>query len=319
MKIERLFIYCLLAGTFLLASCSNENDVSDGNRLPEGQYPVTLTATGLGTTATTRTTADDLWDSGEAVAVKIGNEVKNYVTASYGKSTKLNAAEGVIPFYWQSTGDIKVSAWYLGTGYDNGTLPTKWSVQTNQNPDGYQKSDFLYAPQTDIDFKGTKPLTFYHQTAKVVVNIRNQGVVNHDDENIKSVTINAVTDGDFTTTLTKNCGLSAKAGVSPLEINFYKLMQPNTVSFDGVEETALASYKALVIPQAVSNTTIIINMKGYSPFKYTPTVPDQSGKWAGGTQYTYNLTIDGKEVKATVTTNDMTWTKGNSGGGTVEI
>lgn len=76
MKIERLFIYCLLAGTFLLASCSNENDVSDGDRLPEGQYPVTLTATGLGTTATTRTTADDLWDSGEAVAVKIGDEVK---------------------------------------------------------------------------------------------------------------------------------------------------------------------------------------------------------------------------------------------------
>ena len=35
MKIERLFIYCLLAGTFLLASCSNENDVSDGDRLPD--------------------------------------------------------------------------------------------------------------------------------------------------------------------------------------------------------------------------------------------------------------------------------------------
>ena len=95
-------------------------------------------------------------------------------------------------------------------------------------------------------------------------------------------------------------------------------MQPNTVSFDGVEETALASYKALVIPQAVSNTTIIINMKGYSPFKYTPTVPDQSGKWAGGTQYTYNLTIDGKEVKASVTST-IGWTAGGTGGGSVEI
>lgn len=307
-----------LAAALALTAC-NGDETTDGNRLPEGKYPVTFIATGLQMPAATRTTADDLWDDNEAVAVKIGGEVKKYVADMTGAAiTTLKPAEGSIPFYWQSTADIKVSAWYLGTGYYTSTLPTHWSVQTNQNPDGYQKSDFLYAPQTDIDFKGTKPLTFYHQTAKVVINIRKQGGMANDDKNIESVTINAVTDGDFATTLTKNCGLSAKAGVSPLEINSYKLMQPNTVSFDGVEETALASYQALVIPQAVNNRAITINMKGYSPFKYIPTVPDQSGKWEGGTQYTYNLTIDGKEVKATVTST-IGWTGGNSGEGSVEI
>lgn len=44
MKIERLFIYCLLVGTSLLALCSSE-DTTDNpvNTLPEGMYPLELT------------------------------------------------------------------------------------------------------------------------------------------------------------------------------------------------------------------------------------------------------------------------------------
>ena len=201
-------------------------------------------------------------------------------------------------------------------------MPQTWSVQPDQNnqSDGYQKSDFLYAPQIGIDFQGTKSLIFYHQTAKVVVNIHKQGVAS-DKDKITSVTINAVQDGIFTTNLTNNCGLSAKTGVSPSEIKSFRLTNPNksVVFKDGENaEDALASFQALVIPQAVNNTTITINIEGYAPFKYTPTFPN--GNWVGGKQYTYNLTIDGKVVTATVT-DSIGWTgeDGTTGTGSVVI
>lgn len=306
-----------MAGMLLLAGCTQDKlaDATQGEMLPEGKYPVTFIATGLGMSATTRATAEGEWNTDDEVAVQVENEsAKKYKPSSSGSGVTLTATD---PFYWQSTSNINVTAWYFGTGYQS-SLPTTWSVKTDQsgngNNNGYQKSDFLYAPQTAIDFKGTKSLTFYHQTAKVVVNIRNYGVAT-DAEKIASITINAVADGDFNTTLTENCGLSAKNGASPSEIKSFKLTEPNNVSFGGAKENALASYQALVIPQNLKdNTSIEIKINGYNTFKYPL---DRS--WKGGTQYTYNLTIEGSEVTATVTPSSMEWTNGATGSGSVDI
>lgn len=324
MKIERIFTYCLLAGTFILASCSNENDVSDSNRLPEGQYPVTFTAAGLEATPVSRATADDTWEGNEAVAVKIGNEVKKYTPYSPNSnsaSVTLKAAEGVTPFYWKNMDDINnVSAWYFGTRYD-GTFPASWSVRTRQDiNNGYQQSDFLYAPPTDIDFQGTKPLIFFHQTAKVVVNIRNNGLAGAVGK-IDSVSINAVSEGTFKENTDGIYGLSASGSYA--DITFQTTGTNTNVVFekDKDGETALASYRVLVIPQEAIKTTITIKINGYAPFKYIPTVPDKSGSWEGGKQYTYNLTVDGKEVTATVIATTISWgdQEGGTGAGSVEI
>lgn len=316
----RIMLLALLA-TSLFAACTQNElaDTSLGEMLPEGKYPVTFTTTGLETTADTRATADGTWTKGNEVAVQVEGVpgAKKYVAGNNGRSTTLNAASGVTPFYWQSTNDIYVSAWHLGTGY-NGTLPETWSVQTDQSSsEGYKKSDFLYAPQTAIDFKGTKSLTFYHQTAKITINIRGYGVA---AKGIKSVSIKAITKGTFTTPLTNYCGLSAETTENTTGITPFKLSVPNElVAFEGVTENALASYQALVIPQTGSNTTIEINIDGYAPFKYTPYFYVESNKWEGGTQYTYNLTIRGSEVTANVIT-DINWKEADStGGGTVEI
>lgn len=309
-----------LTAAILLAACTQDG-LTEGTAqdLPDGMYPVILSATGLEISAATRATADGTWNQGDEVAIQIGSDVKKYTANSSGTSTMLSAADGVTPFYWQKTNEVKnVSAWYLGTGY-NATLPTTWDVQTNQNSNnGYQKSDFLYAPPTVIDFSGPKSLTFYHQTAKVVVNIRKYGVAS-DANKISSVTIRAIKEGTFITPLTNNYGLSPKSTETPWGITPFKLSNPNTnVVFENEKsgETALASYQALVIPQTLSSSNVIeINIDGYNTFKYTPT----GSSWAGGTQYTYNLTIDGKKVTATVTTDDIRWTNGSSGSGSVEI
>lgn len=311
-----------MAGMLLLAGCAQDKlaDTTQGEMLPEGKYPMTFTATGLEATAATRGTADDFWDGGEYVAVQVGDVVKKYVTASYGKSTTLQPAGPDDAFYWQSTDEKKqVSAWYLGTGYDTSltTERWQWSIQSNQSTSSdYQKSDFLYAPQTTCSFGGTNSLTFSHKTAKVVINIRKYGVAT-DDEDIESITICKT----LLTGLTYEDGGELKfTGIesTPCDLTACKLTVQNKVSFEANKpaETALASYQALVVPNFIRNQSFEIKMGGYAPFKYNPTV---SYKWESGMQYTYNLTIKGNEVTATVTSTEMTWKDGGSGEGTVEI
>ena len=313
-----------MAGMLLLAGCTQDKlaDTSQGEMLPEGKYPMTFTVTGLKATATTRGTADGYWEGKEEVAVQVGDVVKKYVAVGSGESTTLQPADSDDAFYWQNTNDTKqVSAWYLGTGYD-ATLTTKrwqWSVQSNQNDKGYQQSDFLYAPQTTCSFGGTSSLTFSHKTAKVVINIRKYGVAT-DDKDIESITIRKALSTGSTAEKNGELKFSGFADSPYRDLTLCKLSVRNeNVNFEANKpaETALASYKALVIPFDTTGPDFIeIKMKGYAPFKYKPTVPD---KWESGMQYTYNLTIKGDKVTATVTSTDMTWKDGGSGGGTVEI
>ena len=168
---------CTLTAALLLAAACSQDDCDDkqGKLLPEGKYPMTFATTVEGVTAT-RATTDNTWAGTEEVAVQVGSgNPKKYTPAAGGTSVTLQAATGETPFYWESTNDINVSAWYLGTGY-SATPPTdaswSWSVQSNQNEnEGYQKSDFLYAPAKSFAFKpqtgADNSLTFYHQTAKV--------------------------------------------------------------------------------------------------------------------------------------------------------
>lgn len=320
-----------MAGMLLLAGCTEDKpaDTSQGEMLPEGKYPMTFTVTGLEATATTRGTTDGTWDGGEKVAVQVGDVVKKYVAVGSGESTTLQPADPDDAFYWQNTKDTKqVSAWYLGTGYNN-VPPTKtnpwwkWSVQSNQNNDnGYQQSDFLYAPETTCSFGGTSSLTFSHKTAKVVINIRKYGVAT-DDKDIESITILRTLSTGATAYINGELTFSSKGELYSRESITPKLSGQNTnVSFEANKpvETALASYQALVIPDNdINQISIEIKMKGYAPFKYTLSTSAVFNKWESGMQYTYNLTIKGSEVIATVSGTDMTWEDGGSGEGTVVI
>lgn len=302
-----------VAVIFALSACSHE-ELAD-ETLPYGKYPVTFTATGLGQSVQTRTTVDGTWEKGDAVAVAIDgiNGAKKYITDGSGQTVTLTAEASSTPFYWESTQcPISVSAWYCGSQY-NSTLPLDWSVNENQSGSGYNQSDFLYAPSTDITYNGNQPLNFYHQTAKVVVNIRKYGVATNEPN---SVNIHAIKDGGFDVNANGNFRLSAK-GTTYSSIQPQKLTVPNTgVVFKQGEqgETALASYQALVIPQTLSNSAAIeINIDGYAPFKYIP-----MGEWKGGNVYTYNISVEAGKLQVTTST-EIGWTEGGTGSGSVTI
>ena len=85
---HRLFIPAATALLIALTACT-QDELADDNRLPEGEYPVVIRATGLSVEATplaapsTRATVDGDWQGVQTVALKIGDAVKEYtVTAT---------------------------------------------------------------------------------------------------------------------------------------------------------------------------------------------------------------------------------------------
>lgn len=295
----RTYLVAGVACLSLLASCSTDED--DGTTLPDGKYPMTFATSVEGLAATRAATADGQWTTGDPIAVQVGGDVKQYTPTTAGNnSATLSAASGTTPFYWQNTNSISVTAWYYGTGY-NATSPggASWAVQSDQNASngtGYQRSDFLYAPATDISFSGrsTTSLSFYHQTARVVVNIVNAEAAT-DASTIQTVVIGDANNLALSGSYTAPTGRGATAGTwntssgSPTmgTITPKKLTAPGTLAGGG---TALASYAALVIPQQMKDKKFIaITLSDNNTYYYTPKNAEadlQSGK-----QHTYDITV----------------------------
>ena len=318
----------MLTAALLLAAACSQNDFDDGQGipLPAGKYPMTFATTVEGVTAT-RATTDNTWAGNEEVAVWMGSGApKKYTPAAGGTSVTLQAATGEKPFYWESTSNINVSAWYLGTGYA-ATLPTTWSVKATQSGDSYQQSDFLYAPAKSIAFNpqtGTdNSLTFYHQTAKVIINIRKEGILT-DASKITSVIIgnnnNIALKGTYTaptgngTTGTWTPTTDGKGTITPKT-----LTNPNTVSFGSgsTAETALASYEALVIPQTVATGENFIGIT-VDGTNYWYKAETGSNELKAGYVHTYNITVKGEKLEVTMNSS-MSWGIGASGSGSVEF
>lgn len=294
---------CLVAATLLMAACT-QDELADagGHVLPEGKYPMTFSTAVEGLTVTRAATADGQWMTGDRIAVKVGSNVKQYTPAAGGSSsTTLQAASGVEPFYWQKSGETKtVSAWYSGMGY-NATLPATWTVKSDQNTEngkGYQQSDFLYAPATDITFanRNSASLTFYHQTAKVVINIVNAEAATSAGQ-IRSVVIgnsnNTALSGSYAAP-----GTGQTAGTWSNNTTSTGTITPKSITATG---SYLKSYAALVIPQNMTGQKFIaVTLTDGSTYYYTPKNSD--GNLLSGKQHTYNITVKGTELVVTAET-----------------
>lgn len=277
-----------------LTSCSNENDVPDGDCLPGEQYPVTLTAVGLQATPTSRATADGTWESNEEVAVLIGSEVKSYAAKGSGKSVTLEPINTKNTFYWQANNEKKtISAWYPhGTIPASGDKrPTHFTVQTNQSgttSDGYQQSDFLYAAPVDVSFGNNAELTFKHLPAKVVINLKadtQNGVTIPEVEGATITLVNqASTSGTITYDVTTGAATVAQAATSIADVT-PKTMTTGT----GYQKTV----QALLVPQQMKNKQFIKVTIGSGTdardYYYTPTNDDANLQ--SGNQYIYEITV----------------------------
>lgn len=286
-------ICCLFA-----SSCSKE--VEAGGDLPDGKYPLSFATSVKELRVTRSATADGTWQSGDRIAVKVDGDanVKTYTPSSDAASATLTSTD---PFYWKKSDETKkVSAWYYGDNTFRNEIQDTWSVQADQNAnDGYQKSDFLYAPEKEITFAGrtTTNLAFYHQTARVVINIENAEAAT-DANAIQSVTIgnedNLALSGAYTEPADVNT-----TGTWDISSGTSGTITPKEIIPTG---TYLKSYSALVIPQAMSAKTnkkfLAVTLTDGNTYYYTPT--NQEADLVAGQQYTYNITVKNGSLVVTV-------------------
>ena len=167
---KRHSIRILLAAAALLlatAACTKD-ELADGDRLPEGQYPLEIARITLGVeggeaqpwgTPATRVSENgdgtgSKFDAGDPFAVQIDGEgeVGTYTVQDDG------SAEAEIPLYWSDRDeDHTVTAWYPATG---GTLDLS---------DQSQSLAYLLHGSGTGDYQTPVTLTFAHRLAKVRV------------------------------------------------------------------------------------------------------------------------------------------------------
>ena len=173
---HRLFIPAATALLFALAACT-QDELAGDNRLPEGEYPVVIRATGLSVEATplaapsTRASVDGDWQGVTSVALKMGDAVKEYtVTASTDfKSATLSREND--PYYWTSRDPITVSAWWPFDNADITQMPAVKVAEDQSKLADFQNSDFISAENRKEEFNNPT-LEFTHRTARVTIELK---------------------------------------------------------------------------------------------------------------------------------------------------
>lgn len=175
---HRLFIPAATALLFALAACT-QDELAGDNRLPEGEYPVVIRATGLSVEATplaapsTRASVDGDWQGVTSVALKMGDAVKEYtVTATDAdgyKSATLSREND--PYYWISRNPITVSAWWPLDDTNITQMPVVKVAEDQSILADFQNSDFISAENQTVKFDDPT-LGFTHRTARVAIELK---------------------------------------------------------------------------------------------------------------------------------------------------
>lgn len=285
-------IFLLLAG--ILSACSHD-DLTETRPAGNGE-PLVLTAVMADATTGTRATPDNSWTGTETVIVEVIDNYDNTTNPDWTQAKRgiyTASIDGKLTFTsgeqssWLSDNETKlVRAWHYGDNSEE--HPDSWSVQRNQGTgDNYANSDLLFAQET-VSGRQEIALKFYHQVAKVVVHVRNVGPVYGSND--VSVTIgemnNIVMNGTVSTDNISENYLNWTPGSTMGTITAYSL-GPKPLASDE-NETSLASFAALVIPQTVKEKEyylVINNRREYSCYA------SKDIAWKAGHSYTYEVTI----------------------------
>ena len=287
-------ILLLLAG--ILSACSHD-DLTETR--PEGNgEPLVLTAVMADATTGTRATPDNSWEGTETVIVEVIDNYDNTTTPDWTQAKRgiyTASTDGKLTFTsgeqssWLSDNETKlVRAWHYGDNSEE--HPDSWSVQRNQGTgDNYANSDLLFAQET-VSGRQEIALKFYHQVAKVVVHVRNVGPVYGSDD--VSVTIgymnNIVMDGTVSTDDMDGNYFNWTQGNTMGTITAYSL-GPQPLASDE-NETSLASFAALVIPQTY-NESLLPYLDIKNGLRSYPCYSSTEITWEAGHSYTYEVTI----------------------------
>lgn len=242
-----------------LASCSQDDmPQTGGTPLPEGEYPLTLTASVDG--MNTRATGKDAWVDGDMIGVRIGTDD---ATGCYELNSDGSVKNVITPVYWQNTASSTVTAWYPYEG--------KKSVDISDQSKGFVNIDFLTATAPEQNYQSSVSLKFEHQMAKVSYTLKKG---------------DGITDEDLRGAVVQIAGYT-KASFSEGEL---------TGTVDGWITPTATDCEALLVPQDMTNSQFIKVSINDNDFIYTP--GEGAANLQSGTHYIYTITVkkDGVEV-----------------------
>lgn len=338
-------ILLLLPMAMLLAACTQDEltDNGQGTPLPE-PVPLQLTAS-LGeaiatpVTSATRATVDGTWTGNETVYVQIvSNKDANFTSEAdidwanvppiqytINSSGNMALKDQANQVYWQATDEtFYIRAWYAGTGEAYTNIPISdnsntWSTPQKQStPEALNRADFLFAYQSlSFDNRTQAGLAFKHLTSRITINLIDSEYLGAQPDGDVSVALVATTPqgwhygGSFTGS---NTALSLEKKQEYVQttdqIIPYQLLQPNS--------DAYATYRAVVIPQTITDTGKAIQVKvGRATYQWMMTLNEN--QLFSGNEYTFNITVDAKGLGVQVDTNIDWETGGASGSGSVTL
>ena len=302
---KHTLLLCLAA--FTLAACTQDELTDNPSATSQTLEIASATiARAEGDEATTTDagtgTVDGNWVKDDEITVLFMRLYGN-ITATYKYTDEGFTSDNPIDCNGQTA---LAQAWTnYGVTTDIIGIPVQWKVATDQSGESYRQSDFLYATSQGNVGAGTPAnFTFYHQTAKIVVHVRNSGIV-------AGKTGLGMTVGNGNIYINGKLG-SVEGGVYEWEQgDTQDTITPYTLGQQRMndESTSLVSFGALVIPQTISEGRTLFTFT-VDEQTYTYTVPTGGITWNAGTEYTYNVTIIGE---AEVVVNSVT--QGNWGNG----
>lgn len=284
----------------LLTACGDHSE----DHMPAGKHPVRLVAAVQPTTRSTA--ADNVWTGGEQVAVEATSyakgaqpEVKIYTAAADGALTADD------PIWWTSDNEWKrLRAWYCADGSSAAggahatAVPGKWAVKPDQRGEGYAQSDLLFAT-TEAGYAkhvtDPVPMKFYHQTAKVVVNIVKAEYATSVDR-IRSLRIGGdllleagYVAPDAGGALTGDWGSGGTRGA----------IEPRLLSAPMDPAQYVATYEALVIPQETAGKSMLTVETALGTTLYY-NAPADAQPLAAGKVRTYNITVEADRLEVQI-------------------
>ena len=265
MKIQSIYLLLQAALLLLLASC-NQEETGDVTPLPDGKYPLQLTAELA--QPQTRSGGKDTWTGGEEIGVLLDGmtDAKKYVMDASGKAEPADAENTI---YWQDPTKTRVTAW----------TPNVSNVDISNQRDGYADFDLLYATARGR-YDQEINLRFNHRMAKVEVTLAAGDDITEEELDGATVKIYGVWEVKF-----------IDGSVNPKKSTYGEIKPYH----DG----ATKKFEAVMAPQNTTGKVLIEIGIGGKTFTYTPDT-DAVGKLEAGKRYAYTITVkaSGIDVQA---------------------
>lgn len=261
------YYWTILASLSLVAASCGKTEPESATALPEGKYPLKLTAEM--TQPLTRSGGKDAWTGGEEIGVSMAGLLspRKFVIEPGGSAKPIDAANAI---WWKNADEARVTAWYPDI--------VNPALDISDQSGGYADFDLVWATAVgryDRDIV----LQFTHRMAKIEFSLAaGDGIT---EEELASASVKVLGDDEAYFSI----GMIGAADKSDGEIAPYY-------------DSATKKFEAVVVPQDMTGKPLIRIGLGGKAFAYTPETQSK-GKLDAGTCHSYAITVkaNGLEVE----------------------